>query len=65
MTNYSKTDACVTGSALDDRCTWTEQTSLLGIGDDPVGCTILYRAAWIHEFRFSENLTACQFGETT
>jgi len=37
VTNQSKTDARVTGSALDDRCAWLEQTLLLGIGDDPVG----------------------------
>ena len=42
MTNHGKTDACVTGSALDDRCACLEQTSLLGVGDDPIGRTILY-----------------------
>src|SRR5438874_909638 len=62
VTNHGKTDARVTGGALDDRCARLEQTSVLGIGDDPVGRTILYRAAGIHEFRFSENLAACQFG---
>src|SRR5260370_12090079 len=59
VTNHGKTDARVTGSALDDRCAWLEQTLLLGIGDDPVGRTIFYRADRIHEFRLSENLTAC------
>src|SRR5204863_5808834 len=62
VTNHGKTDPRVTGGALDDRCAWLEQTALLGIGDDPVGRTILYRAAGIHEFRFSQNLAACQFG---
>src|SRR5207249_3328912 len=62
VTNHGKTDPRVTGGALDNRCAWLEQTALLGIGDDPVGRTILYRAAGIHEFRFSQNLAACQFG---
>jgi hypothetical protein len=58
VTNHGKTDPRVTGGALDNRCPWFEQTLLLGIGDDPVGRTILYRAAGIHEFRLSQNLTA-------
>src|SRR5213080_3735183 len=59
VTNHRKTDPCVTGGALDNRCAWLEQTSLLGIGNDAVGRTILYRAAGIHEFRLSQNLAAC------
>src|SRR5438067_5595908 len=62
VTNHGKTDPRVTGGALDNRCAWLKQTSLLGIGDDPVGRTILDRAAGIHEFRLSENLTDCEFG---
>src|SRR6266699_5879405 len=62
VTNHGKTDPRVTGGALANRCAWLEQTLLLGIGDDPVGRTILDRAAGIHELRLSQNLTACQFG---
>src|SRR2546430_7048766 len=61
VTNHSKTDPRVTGGALDNRCAWLEQTLLLGIGDNPLGRTILYCAALIHELCFSEHLAACQF----
>src|SRR5205823_14635926 len=40
VTNHAKADPSVTGGALDNRCARLKQTSLLGIGDDPVGRTI-------------------------
>src|SRR5438552_3124154 len=60
--DYGKADACVTRSTLDDRCARLEQTLLLGIGDDPVGRTIFYRATGIHKLRLAEDFTARHFG---
>ena len=61
--DYDKSDPGVTSSSLHDRCAWFKPTRFLSVSDDSVRGAILHRAARIHEFRFSQNLTTREFGE--
>ena len=59
--NHDETDPGVTGCSLHDRCAWLKPTRFLPVSNDSVSGAIFHRAAGIHEFRFSQNLTTRQF----
>src|SRR5262249_50087633 len=63
--DHGKTDPSVAGSSLNDRCSWFKPPCSFRLRDDSIGGSVFHRSAWIHEFRLSQNLATCQFGQAS
>src|SRR5262245_45725343 len=61
--NHGKPDPRVTGGSLNNGCARLKPARRLRVWDDAVRRAILPRPCRIHEFGFSENLAARQFGQ--
>ena len=63
--DHGETDSSVTGGSLNDRCAWFQSPRSFRVSDNSVGGAIFHRSGRVHEFRLSQNLTTCDFGQVS